>query len=378
VDKSTAILPGPDKQPLSREDALAARLRSLRRQPSDTRSRDEGGSHGDGRAQPPNRATRDGGSGTATPPAVATPTLGGRSSEDKAISQPSSASPDVSRTPNQTRASYRFLDSEAADEDAVDELLEALGDEAFDLAAEEDAEPPPEFDPRDEAQKVAGLLESFQKSSRNHAAKEGNNPAEDDDDDSDGEQMTRAVETLLSQIGDEINALPPPGAAAPSTNELGNRRESGVDSDTKPAKEEIDDGNDSPFTLPTVPSQLVDPVPDTNPADDFEADISARMASLRGLGSLDALGLPSAPTFRPGEHGPSSTSGKGLLRSSKYTDEDQKTWCVVCLEDATIRCVGCDNDVYCARCWKEMHVGPSAGYDERGHQWVKFERTIHP
>lgn len=176
--------------------------------------------------------------------------------------------------------------------------------------------------------------------------------------------MTRAVETLLSQIGDEINALPPPGAAAPNADDSEQRQDKTVKGDT------------TDLTLPTVPSQLVDPAPTAGPADDFEADISARMASLRGLGSLDALGMPSAPTFRPGE---SSSSGTGLLRSrSKYTDEDQKTWCVVCLEDAAIRCVGCDNDVYCARCWKEMHVGPSAGYDERGHQWVKFERTIHP
>lgn len=99
------------------------------------------------------------------------------------------------------------------------------------------------------------------------------------------------------------------------------------------------------------------------------------MASLRGLGSLDALGLPSAPTFRPEDHQSPDPGrgGGGLLRSSKYTDEDQKTWCVVCLEDATVRCVGCDGDVYCARCFREMHVGPSAGYDERGHQWVKFD-----
>lgn len=296
-----------------------------------------------------------------------------------------SRTPNCPRTVSQERPSYRFDDLEVDDEAALDELLGALGDEDFDLAADQGVEPPLSFD-----------LKAYQKGSGNSTVKQvDTSAAEDDDDDSDGEQMSRAVETLLSQVADEINSLPPP--AETEDHVTGQRRQSGetqnkaeTDPASKPTKgNSNDDGSDNEpaFTLPTVPSQLVDPAPTTtNPhqeQDAFESDISARMASLRGLGSLDALGLPSAPTFRPQDHNPSSSSsgaplGKDLLRSSKYTDEDQKTWCVVCLEDAAIRCVGCDDDVYCARCWKEMHVGPSAGYDERGHRWVRFERTGRP
>ncbi|KAK4157755.1 hypothetical protein C8A00DRAFT_11412 [Chaetomidium leptoderma] len=344
--QSTTILPGPHAQPLSREDALAARLRILRGQPGSS-SRDEGVLEYAGPAPPP----------------TAPPTWRNRPSNENVVSQASPTSPKVTgNANNQEWASYRFVDSGADDEDALDELLEALGDEEFDLAADEDAEPPPGFDPSRESKKLAGLLEK-----RSAPRENTGPPEEDDDDDSDGEQMTRDVETLLAQIGDEINSLPPPS--------------------TSPADDVGAGDNDEPlFTLPTVPSQLVDPVPDTPPIpsdddDDFEKDISARLASLRGLGPPDALGLPSAPTFRPEDHNPTTASaaGGGLLHSkSKYTDEDQRTWCVVCLEDATIRCVGCDSDVYCARCWKEMHVGPSAGYDTRGHQWVKFERSAHP
>jgi hypothetical protein len=262
----------------------------------------------------------------------------------------------------------------------VDELLEALGDEDFMLAADEDAEGPPDFDPSDEAERVAGLLESLQKGTGNITSKGSDGPAEDDYD-SDGEQMTSAVETLLSQIRDEISSLPPPAATSAENDNhaTGQQPRSAERANDAGADERDHDTDEPPFTLPAVPSQLVDPVPGPNSGeDDFEKDISARMAALGGLSSLDALGLPSAPTFRPQDHSPSSTFGKGLLRSSKYTDEDQKTWCVVCLEDATIECIGCERDVYCARCWKEMHVGPSAGYDERGHQWVKFERAAHP
>jgi len=341
---TTAILPGPGPQTVSREDGLAARLRSLRGQTGDDGN--EGGPRTADLLQPPGKPGH-GDVSTATPPAVEAPTLVGR---------PSKVSSESPRGTNQERPSYHFLDSEADDEDAVNELLEALGDEEFDLTPEGDAEPTPWLDPAD-------LLKSLQRGSGHPAAKKDTIPPEDDDD-SDGEQMSRAVEKLLSQIGDEINALPPPPAVA-------------LESDHRGYGSVEGDGDESAFSLPTVPSQLVDPVLGPTQEDNFENDISARMASLRGLGPLDALGLPSAPTFRPEEHNPSSPSVKGL-RSNKYTDEDQKTWCVVCLEDATIRCVGCDEDAYCGRCWKEMHVGPSAGYDERGHQWVKFTRTSPP
>jgi hypothetical protein len=291
------------------------------------------------------------------------------------VSHAPSGIPDRPRSVSQGRSLYRFVDSEIDDEAALDELLGALGDEEFDLAADQGAEPSLDFDHRGDAKGAAGLLKSDERDSGDSTVNQKSTSAaeDDDDDDSDGEQMSRDVETILAQIGDEINALPPP---ARQSVEVDNKAE--ADSASKAiTSDEDDDGDEPAFTLPTVPSQLVDPAPHQ---DDFESDISARMASLRGLGSLDALGLPSAPTFRPQDHNPfaSAPVGKDLLRSSKYSDEDQKTWCVVCLEDATIRCVGCDDDVYCARCWKAMHVGPSAGYDERGHRWVKFERMGHP
>jgi hypothetical protein len=281
------------------------------------------------------------------------------------------------RLVNQKPASYRFAESEADDENALDELLEALGDEDFDLEAEEDLEPRLAFDSSDETEKAHSLLESLRKGTGHPASKE-NIPAEDDD--SDGEQMTREVEKLLSQIGDEINALPPP-ATVPAE-DLNHRPteaepEAGPGPTSKPVERDGDDDRSS-LALPAVPSQLVDPVPNPKLEDDFEKDMSARMASLRGLGPLDELGLPSAPTFRPQDHSPATSLGRRLLRSSKYTDEDQRTWCIACLDDATIRCAGCDNDVYCARCWTQMHVGPSAGIDERRHLWAKFDRTAHP
>lgn len=42
--------------------------------------------------------------------------------------------------------------------------------------------------------------------------------------------------------------------------------------------------------------------------------------------------------------------------NSDVDDDDELPYCVMCTEDATIRCHGCDLDLYCGRCWKESHV----------------------
>ncbi|KAL2184408.1 hypothetical protein L209DRAFT_693083 [Thermothelomyces heterothallicus CBS 203.75] len=371
-DKSAnpASATGPGTRSESKEDALTARLRVLRSQTSGEKP-GEGAPQTQGRAQQPGRpdAVRDG-AGTAASPLV-----------DQAGTQPSSVSPKGHRSPKQNMFSHQIADSQVDDEEAVDELLEALADEDFELAAAEDEEPAPRQSRDDEAERVSDLLRSLQHDAGASTPQGSNPPSADDSDHSDGEQMTRAVETVLSQIRDEIRSLPPPGATLAKEDD----NQPAEDCQQKPGG----DGDEPSFTLPAVPSQLPDPATTTTTTttttmatdgggDDFEKDISARLASLRGFGSLDALGLPSAPTFRPQDrHGQSSSVpvGKNLLRPSRYSDEDQKTWCIVCLEDAAIRCIGCDNDVYCARCWKEMHVGPSAGYDERGHQWAKLERN---
>ncbi|KAL2154996.1 hypothetical protein VTH82DRAFT_3672 [Thermothelomyces myriococcoides] len=398
-----ASVTGSEAQPESREDALTARLRVLRSQSSGERP-GEGAPQAQGRP-PQQPSTPDSGRDGAGAAAATSPLV-----DRRANAQPSSVSPKDHRGSQPSNFPYQIADSSVDDEEAVDELLEALADEHFELTAEENVAPAsPHRGPDDEAaeKKASDLL----RSQRRDTGPSGDN---DDPDDSDGEQMKRDVEAVLSQIQDEIRSLPPPGATSANQDDSwptgsdgqqqqksgetdragtelgkeGSPEAAGDEATDKPGDSKGDSNGDDEvepsFTLPAVPSQLPGPATTATAGgdgggnnDDFEKDISARLASLRGLGSLDELGLPSAPTFRPQDrHGNCSSVpvGKSLLRPSRYADEDQKTWCIVCLEDAAIRCIGCDNDVYCARCWKEMHVGPSAGYDERGHQWVKFER----
>ncbi|KAK0751465.1 hypothetical protein B0T18DRAFT_402546 [Schizothecium vesticola] len=245
-------------------------------------------------------------------------------------------------------------------EEALDDLLEGL-DQDFGLADVD-------FHPS-----TLGRAEGGEDREATHGASSHPHPGgpdAPDSDDSDGEPMRRDVDKLLSQLRDEF--------ALSAQQDDDETRVSPTPTAGRPAPGAADDDF---LGLPTVPEKL----PTTRDTDrkslDFENDMTTRLASLRGLGSgvnLDPFGLPLAPTFQPADRSLSSKKKKVM----GYTDEDQKTWCVVCLDDATIRCVGCgdgngdgdDGDVYCARCWREMHLGPAAGYDERGHQWVKFVR----
>ncbi|MCJ1373039.1 hypothetical protein MMC20_004265 [Loxospora ochrophaea] len=86
-----------------------------------------------------------------------------------------------------------------------------------------------------------------------------------------------------------------------------------------------------------------------------------------------SLSLPSAPTSHPTAkpRTPATHPGTNLPR---YTDEDIASWCVICNEDATVRCLGCEGDLYCAGCWREGHRGREVGVEERGHKAVEFVR----
>lgn len=221
-------------------------------------------------------------------------------------------------------------------------------------------------DDADDEKKVANLLESL---GRPGAGK-------DDDDggsgsDSDGHDMGREVQRVVDQARDEA--------------EWAQQQQHGPETQTRRPEDAETPGrnhhhnneDDPPLRLPSVPTKLVDPP-------DAADDIAERLAALRGLtgretglGQTDAFGLPSAPTFQPGDVRPRPPSLRAHGRVG-YSDEDRRAWCVVCLEDAAVRCLGCDDDPFCSRCWREMHVGPAAGFDERGHKRVPFCRPAQP
>jgi hypothetical protein len=215
-------------------------------------------------------------------------------------------------------------------------------------------------------------------------SEQGTHPALDEGDEESEErdlnQETQEAEDVLARLMDELY--------------FGQRDSShGHDSDPnpRPGDETTTSTNLPPTTtppdkLPSPPSKLPSPTTSADPNADpdtlFAASIAARMAALRTPSPLapshapdlpsapatDALGLPSAPTTLP------SSSPRPL------PPPEPSSSCVICYDDATILCQGCEENfgdaedaLYCARCWKEGHLGPDAR-EERRHEWVRFKR----
>lgn len=144
--------------------------------------------------------------------------------------------------------------------------------------------------------------------------------------------------------------------------------------------------NTEALSLPTVPSTFFPGPPTTNRKKslDFENDIAARLAALKAPPSSAAssstttpnstlLNLPSAPTTNPTVASKKKSVVIPTTKKQGFSDEEIDSWCVICQDDATLKCVGCGGDLYCAGCWREGHVGEDVGWELRGHRLVGVE-----
>ncbi|KAI1815218.1 hypothetical protein GGS20DRAFT_544460 [Poronia punctata] len=345
--------------PPSREDALTARLKSLRHQGSNSAFPT---------ATESNKLLgQDRGKVTPSHPSGDTKLQAKESSDLPQAGTPVSVTDDIDP--------LLFTDDQT-----LAELLEDLrsDDTWLDQVATEE----------EEHQRVTALLAEL--GNTPNAGVSGSDVQDQDagsssDDDSQGDDMVKEADSVLAKALDEVEwekANKPPSPNLPGATAMhdSSKHQSQDDTDKGPNLESPP--STGPLNLPQVPSESSDELssPQEDQSDrDFTASIASRMAALKLSGAralpsapaeeVDALGLPVAPTFAPADR-----PVPGLARRWGATDAEQKTWCVVCLEDGAVRCLGCDVDdnIYCARCWKEMHVGPRAGYDERGHSWETF------
>jgi hypothetical protein len=183
-----------------------------------------------------------------------------------------------------------------------------------------------------------------------------------DEDDEDGKKRTEDDEAddVIAKLMAELEISKKYDCPSPSDDD---NSESGGQKNTS-REDTTDDG----FTLPSAPSTL--------PEDDFarsqamEDAFTARLVALAAPSpsQTDSLGLPSAPSFAPRNKPPVSTN----LR--KQVDDEIDTWCIICQDDATLKCLGCDGDLYCQNCWMEGHRGESAGFEEKRHKAVLYTK----
>jgi hypothetical protein len=144
--------------------------------------------------------------------------------------------------------------------------------------------------------------------------------------------------------------------------------------DRVPSKEDLardqqDDNErteDHDLELPSAPNDLPDNNLERTRA--IEDAFAARLAALSASSppQTDSLGLPSAPSFSPRKMSPIQSN------IQKQMEDKEETWCIICTDDATLECLGCDGDLYCQTCWVEGHRGEGAGLGERHHRAVLF------
>ena len=369
---------------------------------------------------------------TSTPPAISPPTLKSLAPAPSATSKIDTdlaarfrnLTPTPTTNPHSSHPSAHDDDDDDDDDDKTGELEQNQEDEQTleELLAELDAkENDWTLDP-DEPQHINKLLREAREALPQEGGEKGGEDAEV------GEQATQYRDDLrsaLDETNEELNAdasqaTPKPSAgevAEPLAGEAGpDSGNAKVGSEKEQEDQEADEyiqqllsqlaidekygpGSTTPseagdaetteeegeLSLPSAPTALPSPPPaqqttstSAAPSSSIDDALASRFASL-GLSkantassSGDSLVLPSAPSFAPSKKVTSLLKDRKVSGLEQYTDQDMESWCCICNEDATIRCLGCEGDLYCAVCWNEGH-GNGPG-QERGHKGVVFVR----
>ena len=351
----------------TREEALADRLKNLRSQVSASPSRD-------GRLS---RGTVEQGSSSRDAPESS-------GQNDGEFNEKRKVEPEEKRGEvelNEKGYAKEVSEKHGVEDTLHDEIFQTQDDELEELLRDAPRENDATTTELTEAQ-VKALLEELSNSvpqveddERTRRARSGKSgdfedsgDRANDSDDSDGEGMKGDVEDVIARYRDEM--------------ELERELTDTKDEDEDSAREEDTNAEataTSSLDLPTVPSTTTHPSsssPHRQPTslDDLTTRLSALRTPSSSPKSQDPLSLPSVPSSKP-TTAKLPSGAKRLTSRTAYTDDDVDAWCTVCLEDASLTCLGCEGDPYCVRCWREMHVGPRVGFEERSHRAVEFGKS---
>uniref|UniRef100_A0A8C5XQ28 Abscission/NoCut checkpoint regulator n=1 Tax=Microcebus murinus TaxID=30608 RepID=A0A8C5XQ28_MICMU len=90
------------------------------------------------------------------------------------------------------------------------------------------------------------------------------------------------------------------------------------------------------------------------------------------LDEASGFNIPAEPAPRPRAQAHRAEPEAHAVDPRPEAEEEELPWCCICNEDATLRCAGCDGDLYCARCFREGHDA----FDLKEHQTSAY-RPLH-
>ncbi|XP_021097583.1 abscission/NoCut checkpoint regulator isoform X2 [Heterocephalus glaber] len=123
-----------------------------------------------------------------------------------------------------------------------------------------------------------------------------------------------------------------------------------------------EDEEDEETAIQRVVQQIESSVPVTRSSLVLEMRIRSLRQELTEETALDEASgfnipveLTPQPRAQPWKAKPESSLKVQPVAPRPEAEEEELPWCCICNEDATLRCTGCDGDLYCARCFREGH-----------------------
>ncbi|KAI5936652.1 Abscission/NoCut checkpoint regulator [Manis javanica] len=118
-------------------------------------------------------------------------------------------------------------------------------------------------------------------------------------------------------------------------------------------------------------------LPDSDDDEDEETAIQRVLQQLTEEAALDeasGFNIPAEPTLQPQAQScraePEALKARAVALKPE-AEEEELPWCYICNEDATLRCAGCDGDLYCVCCFRESHDA----FELQEHQTSAYSST---